>query len=95
MESNAKANRKIRHRAVESEISTEITNGGDTQVEYDEEEEYEEKKTVPSDNDPFVEEGKTTGGEPYFAFFAALILMSLMLAVWLFSALYFGRWFLP
>ncbi|AKA48861.1 hypothetical protein IX51_06815 [uncultured archaeon] len=57
---------------------------------FEEEEEYEEAKE-PVD-DPYIEDAGTTKGGPYFAFFAALIVMSLMLAVWLFSALYFGRW---
>lgn len=66
------------------------TKGSDEKLTYEEEEEYEPKGDYPED--PYAEDANTTSGEPYFAFFAALIVMALMLAVWLFSALYFGRW---
>lgn len=55
-------------------------------------EDYEDKMAAESFDDPYAEDANTTGGSPYFAFFAAMIVMSLMLAIWFFAALYFGRW---
>ncbi len=79
----------------ESKKKMEIPAGGQTapgrnQEYVDEDEEYEEAP-LPFD-DPYIKDAGTTKGSPYFAFFAALIVMALMLAVWLFSAIYFGRW---
>lgn len=71
-------------------VSPPETKGSDEKVTYEEEEEYEPEGNYPED--PYAENANTTQGGAYFAFFAALIVMALMLAVWLFSALYFGRW---
>lgn len=91
MENNEKTKASQNEEKVGGTTPTEEIKRSEKDLTYnDEEEEYVPERNIPPD--PYAEDGNTTQGGPYFAFFAALIVMALMLAVWLFSALYFGRW---
>ncbi len=88
MEGNESIEKKYR-----SEELPHPTGGARKDLPQQEFNELEEDEKVTADfEDPYADDAKTTTGGPYYAFFAALIVMSLMLAIWLFAALYFGRW---